>query len=124
MGVRACHEALIMAPLRTVDPPFVSAELIYLVWRTYVEQRESTVRTADCKQACALAPRERADTHPVVRTRRREAASGIPQDPFPGPRPTLSRRILPGPRHETDRTPLQPSTAQLRPHSHVGVCAA
>src|SRR6266404_8053128 len=65
MGVRACHEALIMAPLRTVDLPFVSAELVYLVWRTYVEQRESSVRTADCKHARALAPRERADAHPV-----------------------------------------------------------
>src|SRR6266404_1132292 len=65
MGVRACHEALIVAPLRTVDLPFVSAELVYLVWRTYVEQRESTVRTADCKDARALAPRERADAHPV-----------------------------------------------------------
>ena len=77
MGVCACHEAFVVAPLCTVDLPFVPPELVYLVWRTHVEQRESAVCTADGKDARARAPRERTDAHPVgIRPRSHTALRG------------------------------------------------
>jgi len=65
MGVRAYREALIMAPLQTVDLSFMPAKLVHLAWRTHIKQREPPISSANSEHARARPPCERTDTHPV-----------------------------------------------------------